>query len=239
MVGTNLVKKVAPRNHLFTIFCLDISFLRLLFCSLSRPGASAPLHNLPTVDRLVEVVGFNEENVKQYIESEFEKCPEKASSLIEQLENNPVIESVCSVPLNCAIICNLWHTLDKDLPRTLTELYVQIVLNIILRNLKKRNYNDGLISLSFDSIPGDLHDMFWLMCQFAYECLTRDQIVFSQEELSSLIPSVQDFSEKLLCFGLFTVCTITSTCWSGLVFSLCSPDHPGVLGCPPSCYSTQ
>ena len=53
----------------------------------SRPSASTSLHDFPTVDRLVEVVGFNEENVKQYIESEFEKCPEKASSLIEQLEN--------------------------------------------------------------------------------------------------------------------------------------------------------
>ena len=64
----------------------------------SRPAASAHFHSLPTVDRLVEVVGFNEENVKQYIESEF---AEKASSLIEQLENNPLIASVCSVPLNC------------------------------------------------------------------------------------------------------------------------------------------
>ena len=37
----------------------------------SRPSASAPLHDLPSVNRLVEVVGFNEENIKQYIESEF------------------------------------------------------------------------------------------------------------------------------------------------------------------------
>ena len=94
-------------------------FLSILLTS--RPFASADLHDLPTVDRLVEVVGFNEENVKQYIESEFEKYPEKASSLIEQLENNPVIQSVCSVPLNCAIICYLWHTFECELPTTLTE----------------------------------------------------------------------------------------------------------------------
>ncbi len=165
----------------------------------SRPSASAPLHNLPSVDRLVEVVGFNEENIEQYIESEFEKFPEKASSLIEQLENNPVIRSVCSVPLNCAIVCNLWHALDQELPRTLTELYTQIVLNIILRNVKK-TFPDCPIGLNwFDKIPNDLQDTFWLICEFAYECLLLDQLVFSEDELSSRLPEVGD---KLLCFGL-------------------------------------
>ena len=187
----------------------DTSFLyNLLFgdilpfaCVLltSRPSASALLHYLPTVDRLVEVVGFNEENVKQYIESEFEKCPEKASSLIEQLENNPLIASVCSVPLNCAIVCNVWQTLDSTLPSTLTGLYAQIVLNVILRNLKKRNVLKSFVNLSFDSIPEDLQDMFWLTCKFAYECLSQDKIAFSEKEIAPLFSQV---SEKLLSFGL-------------------------------------
>ena len=167
----------------------------------SRPSASAPLHNLPTVDRLVEVVGFNEENVKQYIESEFEKCPEKAASLIEQLENNPVIGSVCSVPLNCAIICNLWHTLDRVLPSTLTELYTQIVLNVILRNLKKRKLSKSCrILQSFDAIPVDEQEIFWLTCEFAYNCLSQDKVVFTDNEIS--LPLILDPSDKFLCLGL-------------------------------------
>ena len=168
----------------------------------SRPSASALLHNLPTVDRLVEVVGFNEENVKQYIESEFEKCPEKASSLIEQLEDNPLIASVCSVPLNCAIVCNVWHTLDRTLPSTLTELYSQIVLNVILRNLKKRNILESAIALSLDSIPEDLLGVFLLTCKFAYECLSQNNIVFTQNEIAPLFPQVLDSSDDPLCFGL-------------------------------------
>ena len=140
-------------------FLYKLLFGRILpFASVlltSRPSASAPLHSLPYVDRLVEVVGFNEENVKQYIESEFEKCPEKASGLIEQLGNNPLIHNVCTVPLNCAITCNLWHTLDQELPSTLTELYTQIILNVILRDIKKKFPNVPVdLSLSnFDSIP--------------------------------------------------------------------------------------
>ena len=169
----------------------------------SRPSASAPLHNLPTVDRLVEVVGFNEENVKQYIESEFEECPEKASSLIEQLENNPVIQSVCSVPLNCAIICYLWHTFESGLPTTLTELYAHIVLNVILRNIKKTNSDTTLIGLnSFDNIPAVNQEMFWLTCTFAYNCLSEDQLVFAESKVASILPQVLDSSDKFLCLGL-------------------------------------
>ena len=189
-------------------FIYNLLFGRLLpsvtILLTSRPYASAPLHDLPTVDRLVEVVGFNEENIKQYIESEFEKCPEKAFTLIEQLENNPVIQAVCSVPLNCAIICNLWHTLDRVLPRTLTELYAQIVLNVILRSYRKK-YDDSPISLlSFDSIPEDFQDIFWLTCKFAFECLSRNRLVFLEDELALFFPRsvVLHMSDKFLCFGL-------------------------------------
>ena len=168
----------------------------------SRPAASASLHKVPTVDRLVEVVGFNEENVKQYVVSEFEKCPEKAFSLIEQIGNNPLIQSVCSVPLNCAIVCNLWHTFDNVLPETLTKLYMHIVLNVILRNLQKQASYQDLVTVSVDSIPVDLCDTFWLVCKFSYECLLRDQIVFSEEEIASLFPQILDCSKRVLCFGL-------------------------------------
>ena len=178
-----------------------LPFLSVLLTS--RPSASALLHNLPTVDRMVEVVGFNEENVKQYIKSEFKKSPEKASSLIEQLENNPVIQSVCSVPLNCAIICHLWNTFESGLPTTLTELYAHIVLNVILRNIKKTNPVTGLIGLeSFDDIPAANQEMFWLTCSFAYNCLLEDQLVFTESKVASILPKVLDSSDKFLCLGL-------------------------------------
>ena len=181
--------ELSKENQSKQSFFYNLLFGRLLpsvsVLLTSRPSASAPLHDLSTVDRLVEVVGFNEENVKQYIESEFEKCPEKAFSLIEQLENNPVIQSVCSVPLNCAIICNLCHTLGGALPTTLTELYTQIILNVILRDIKKKNSSQCPISISFRSIPDYLRNIVWLTCKFAYECLSKDQIVFSEEELTS------------------------------------------------------
>ena len=189
-------------------FLYNLLFGRVLpFASVlltSRPSASAPLHRLPSVDRLVEVVGFNEENIKQYVESEFEKCPEKASGLIEQLDNSPFIQNVCTVPLNCAITCNLWHTLDQELPSTLTELQTQIILYVIVRDIKK-NFPDLPVDLSmvnFDSIPSQLEPYWWLICKFAFEALSNDQLVYTEEELASFFPEGLDSSQKFLCFGL-------------------------------------
>ncbi len=73
--------ELSRANRSKVSFLYNLLFGRLLPSAsvllTSRPSASAPLHDLPSVDRLVEVVGFNEENIKQYIESEFEQFPEK------------------------------------------------------------------------------------------------------------------------------------------------------------------
>ena len=114
-----------------------------------------------------------------------------------------MIQSVCSVPLNCAIICYLWHTFESGLPTTFTELYAHIVLNVILRNIKKTNPVTGLLGLeSFDDIPTINQEMFWLTCAFAYNCLSEDQLVFTESKIASTLPQVLDYSDKFLCLGL-------------------------------------
>ena len=70
----------------------------------SRPSASASFHEHPYVDRFVEVHGFDKD---EYIQSEFADNDIKHKGLVRQLEGNPLIENVCSVPLNSAIVCHL------------------------------------------------------------------------------------------------------------------------------------
>ena len=93
----------------------------------SRPSASAPLHRLPQIDWVVEVHGFSKSIIVKYIQSEFVNDQEKACHLLEQLENNPLIESVCSIPVNCAIVCHLWRILEGVLATIMTGLYRKII----------------------------------------------------------------------------------------------------------------
>ena len=166
----------------------------------SRPSASASLHNLPILDRFVDIKGFNNDDIKEYIQSEFSSDQEKAERLLEQLECNPLIESVCSVPLNCAIVCHLWDTLEEALPSTMTQLYTRIILHVTCRNLRKLPAHGPKFSItSFNNLPESLQRSWLLLCEFAFKALEKDQIVFTKEELVEFLP---EDNEQLLCFGL-------------------------------------
>ena len=181
---------------LFEIF----SFISVIVTS--RPSASASLHRLSYIDRLVEVQGFSRENIKEYINYEFTNNQRKATSLLEQLEYNPLVESVCSVPLNCAIVCHLWRTLEEALPTTMTELYTKIILNVILRNIQKKDEFKHIDSLpNFNALPNELQQSWTLLCKFALISIIKDHIVFSQEELANIFP--RGLADDIVhCFGL-------------------------------------
>ena len=180
-------------------------FLSVLLTS--RPTFSPSLHLVPYHSvQFVEIHGFNEENVKEYIQSEFAVNGEMAERLLHQLENNPLVESVCSIPLNCAIICHLWHTLNEVLPTSMTELYTKIILNIILRNLQKYGLYKSIRSISsFDSIPEGLQDAWWCLCQFAFDTIKRGQIIFAEKDLQDFFPQGSTVVSNILSFGLLQI----------------------------------
>ena len=167
----------------------------------SRPSAAASLHKISTIDRFVAICGFNKQNIKEYIQLEFAGHKAKSERLLDQLESNPLIESICSIPLNCAIICHLWRTLEEALPVTMTELYTKIIFNILLRNIRKTHPSVERFT-SFDNLPSDLSKSWWLLCEFAFLALAKDSIVFSQDELVHFFPHGLDMDKDILCFGL-------------------------------------
>ena len=168
----------------------------------SRPSASAPFHKLRCIDRFVEVHGFSNDNIKEFIQCEFASNVDKGSGLLEQLEGKPIVASVCSVPLNCAIVCHLWHHFDGALPTTMSELYTKIVMNIILRNIQKKSEYESIPSLPhFDSLPNSLQQPWSLLCELAFQTLSEDRIVFSHEDLSTRFKNLSLDSEVFF-FGL-------------------------------------
>ena len=94
--------------------------------------------------------------------SQFIDDTDMAPMLLKQLDISPLIASVCSFPLNCAITCILWRTLKQELPTTMTELYSKIVLNMLFRNINKFSEHSHLMSLrTFNSIPQELKLYWW------------------------------------------------------------------------------
>ena len=157
------------------------------------------------MDRFIDILEFDKENIEAFIQAEFADDHQNSLGLSKQLESNPLLESVCSIPLNCAIVCHLWRSLKEALPTTMTELYRKIILNFILRNIRKTDLYHEIKNLpDFDSLPVDLQQSWWRLCEFACRALIQNQITFSQEDLSQFFP--QSFNvpidEELLFFGL-------------------------------------
>ena len=186
-------------SFLYDLLLRKFSFTSVLITS--RPSASYPLRKY--MDRFIDVLGFDKENIEEFILSEFANNHQKATGLSKQLESNPLLESVCSVPLNCAIVCHLWRTLEEALPTTMTELYKKIMLNFILRNIRKTDiYRDIEDLTDFDSLPDNLQQSWWQLCEFSFQALIKSQIIFSQEDLGEFFSREVPVDERLLYFGL-------------------------------------
>lgn len=188
-------------SFMFKLLFQTFPFLSVIVTS--RPSCSAQLHQLPYIDRFVEILGFDKEKIREYIQSEFTDDQAKADYLIRQLESNPLVASVCSIPISCAIVCHLWRVTEETLPASLTQLYTKIILNIILRNIRKIDKFKDIINIpSFVDIPADLKESFWLLCKFALHAMQKDQIVFSQRELDSFSQDLVSNKTIFNCFGL-------------------------------------
>ena len=106
---------------------------------LSRPIATRtlPKQFSEHIDQHIEILGFTEENIDCYITSACSDDPGLTKTLNSYLSSHPFTYSLMYNPLQCAIVINLyrihWKCEDKKFaPRTLTELYTDLVCALFL-----------------------------------------------------------------------------------------------------------
>ena len=172
----------------------------------SRPEACDKLRRLAT--RRIEIHGFEEEQVYDYISNAFENDEngrEKASKLTSDVKGNPSIRSILYVPINVAIICHL-YLLSLSIPNTLTQLYTLLCLNLILRHINKYGIYKVDYLKSLHSLPTPYMEHFSNLCQAAYRGSEHDKIVFSSSDLSEYGIDVS----KISGLGLLHIAPSTS-----------------------------
>ena len=151
----------------------------------SRPEACSQLRRVAF--QRIEIRGFKEEQVDEYINNSFENVEdgkEKALKLTSQVKSNPSIRSILNVPINVAIICHLF-LLTLTLPNTLTELYNLLCLNLILHHINKHSPGEVDYLSSLHSLPARISEQFHKLCYVAYRGREEDKIIFSSRELEN------------------------------------------------------
>ena len=158
----------------------------------SRPESSAELHSL--VSSRIQIVEFIPSEVKEFFTDSLKGDLQAADTLMEQMRDNPVIESSCYLPLNAAIIVGLFLSLNYTLPTTITGVFTSLVLCCILRHLKARA-DIRIHSLhSLDCLPEIVKQPFAALCQLAFHGILDRKVTFSADELSRILPDTAHLS---------------------------------------------
>ena len=161
----------------------------------SRHWASEPflLPNYTTerpVSQHIEILGFNRENIDEYLSDMLTDEPSLFADLQQYLEAYPHIHSMMYIPLNCAIVLEVYRKSKRQslpFPTTMTELYSSLILCLLLRHIGDLpEYKDKRIKLNkISELPQPLNVHFNILTKLAYEgiCNNNQQIIFTEEDI--------------------------------------------------------
>ena len=154
----------------------------------SRPLASDSLSSefRKSIDQHIEVVGFNDDDIKAYVEIACQKCPKILPDFKSYIESNPFVSSIMYIPLQCAIITGLYiekWTKNKGkayAPTTLTQLYTDVLLSSLIRYIKDHpDYSKCKKKMEeLSDMPSEVQKQFWKLSQLAAEGLEKKQFIF-------------------------------------------------------------
>ena len=110
----------------------------------SRPTAERIYEKLE-FDRVVEVLGFHEKQIKDYVEKFCHRDKQKSSQIWGLIKQSPELLSLCYIPVNSYIVClTLKESIEAEgltnAPRTITELYKRAIKVLLFRHNLKYKY---------------------------------------------------------------------------------------------------
>ena len=146
----------------------------------SRPSATAELLTICHPQKRIEIFGFTQEGVEDYVFSIFTTEPERLDFMrYISASSNPAINSLMYVPLNAAIIVQIFKSNKKSsspLPTTLTQLYTQLCLTYLRRYLKP-SYPSVKLN-GFEDLPGNFSQHFIRLAEIAFEGVKKKEVTF-------------------------------------------------------------
>jgi GTPase SAR1 family protein len=155
----------------------------------SRPSHSEWLFTEGCFNRILSIRGFDNSSIRQYIRLDFTDNPRKSDRLLEIVDCNPLIESMCQIPLNCATLCHLWRTKSQEkFPTTMTELCTKIIWNVVRHSIKKADDDGSTSHLDIvESLPDELKSPWWDLCRLAFQTIQQIRINLSQFKSNNML----------------------------------------------------
>ncbi len=125
----------------------------------SRPSMTAELFTRckPQISKLIEILGFTEQDIQNYAQSVFSNA-EHWAEFFRYISDNPLVHSMMYIPLNTAIVVALYkqstEEADRPAPKTMTQLY-----DAVSRALLRRHITEKSLVPETYRIPANLVDL--------------------------------------------------------------------------------
>ena len=174
------------------------------FVVTTRPISTESLYHC--VDRRVEICGFGDEEVEEYITKYFASSnPSAGEKLLSALATRPSTKRLCYVPLMLLMVC-FTAALGGDtpeLPHTMHELYENIILLTVNYNLKRAGNKERAMTLQDVK---RLCPSFDKLADLALEGIEKDTIIFSNItfEIDEALHGLVNCIPAQNCFGTTT-----------------------------------
>ncbi len=179
----------------------------------SRPATSARFRRRTILTQHIEIIGFLDKEIDEYIRAYYKDNIGKAIRLINYIKDHPNIGRMCYLPLHIAMVVFL-HDLDpigyKYLPETETDLYTKFTTHTLYRSLMRdpeEDYDpDDLELHHFNDLEEGKETTFKKVCKLAYLATVSEKQIFTGKEIRETaalpeIPKKREFDS----LGLLTV----------------------------------
>ena len=151
----------------------------------SRPGKGSRVHWF--MDSRIEITGFTNENIHEFVLKYFEDDMPMAESLIAQLVMHPVAENIARIPLTAMLICAMWEEMPQAaLFSSMSYLFIELTLLLVKRYYARQsdeNSFDPTNLSSLEDIPDDLFQSLLSLGEISLNGLLSDQLLFDVCEL--------------------------------------------------------
>ena len=155
----------------------------------TRPSAKATLESVcqPQVDKHVEIIGFTEEERVRYITEVFSKEPVLQANFLKYMFLVPHIKSMMYIPLNCAIIAQVYSVSQSShhlaIPRTRTQLYKALAHSLLVRHMKMKEGNREYTSILPEGLNKEDMERFRVLAKIAYHKGHSKKVTFFKEDI--------------------------------------------------------
>ena len=187
--------------HMFLIFkqLLQGNLLPgAIVLTTSRPTAEHVYQYLE-FDRQVEILGFNQEQIKKYVEKFCHNNMQKRSELWNVIKDSPELLSFCYIPVNCYIVClTLIESIGfgeqvkdesySNIPKTITEMYKGAIRILLFKhNPKYKNKHVPKDYLFVKKLPEELEVDLQKLKKIAWDGMKEDKLVFVFESTGNFM----------------------------------------------------